>query len=1205
MTRRDLVFAIVTVALGARDVFPQSSIVYLQQTSDRYQHTVDVSTDADAAGNHFAARGRIFSAGGAAYVPPMDEISVNAPCFGITCITAQFISNGSNWGGWYWLNGVLGPGDGQPSLNWGDQPNAGFDLSGATTLQFWARGAAGGEVVEFFAFGVGNTEAPFMNYPDSSLKASLGLVPLSTTWTKYQIQITGRDIHYVLGGFGWSATAQSNNNHNITFYLDDIQFVKQRPADARLLVSYETVKSSDMFDIVLRNVGYVYDNAVALIALTAAGDQQRARTIADALLYAQAHDRFFTDSRLRNGYQAGDIMLPPGWLPNNKPNTVRMPGWYAPDRGTWFEDQFQVSTNTGNVAWAMLGLLYFYEATHEQKYLQAVDKLGDWIIANTSDTRGSGGYTGGYEGWENGAASGGSSMCVSNVFVNGQCKRLYKATEHNIDLYAAFSRLYAAEGLQKWATAAQNAKTFFLSTWDANEGKFWTGTTEDGVAISKDVIPLDIQAWALQALGSAAGPYVGSLSYVEAHHKTTLGYGFKQNGGNSCGDNTWFEGSSQVAVSYSLAGNQSKRQSILNGIHSAQAASGAMPATDGQCMNTGFFLNDGQPWKYFPRLHVGATAWLSLAEMGVNPFAVFTPITPPALNITKSHTQNFTQGQKNAMYTVTVSNSANAGPTSGTVTVTESAPAGLTLTSMTGNGWTCALNVCSRGDALAGGASYPTIAVAVDVAANASSPQINQVSASGGGSAAANATDSTIITPNQTSLSLSRNTLNFGFNGALVTSPQTVSVNITQGAGVNWTAVSNQPNITVSSPSGIGTGTVQVRATAGSSGMVTITAPGAANSPQNIQVNVVGVTVAPPFGSFDTPVNNTTGVVGAIPVSGWALDPIEVTRVDIFREPVGGEPAGALVLIGTAVFSADARPDVAAMFPTYPYQYRAGWGYQMLTNFLPNASGSGAPGNGTYRLHAIAFGKSGSQQDLGTKTITVDNAHAAKPFGTIDTPGQGGTISGSDSVNFAWALTPQPAMIPTDGSTITVVIDGAPVGHPVYNQFRSDIANLFPGYANSMGAVGFFHINTTTLANGVHTISWNVFDNLNRGEGLGSRYFNVLNTGGGSVAAPEDAIPGAAARFHRPDPAVPDADGGYSVTMEEVGRIELNLDAVSGNMLVEGESHTLPAGSTLKDGVFYWQPGPGFLGEYTMQFQRPDGSQIQVRVNIVPKRYQK
>jgi len=73
--------------------------------------------------------------------------------------------------------------------------------------------------------------------------------------------------------------------------------------------------------------------------------------------------------------------------------------------------------------------------------------------------------------------------------------------------------------------------------------------------------------------------------------------------------------------------------------------------------------------------------------------------------------------------------------------------------------------------------------------------------------------------------------------------------------------------------------------------------------------------------------------------------------------------------------------------------------------------------------------------------------------------------------------------------------------------------------------------------------------------------------------------------------------------MEEVGRIELPLGAVTGEMLVQSEAHALPIGSTLKGGVFYWQPGPGFLGEYTMRFERPDGTKIPVRVHIVPKRY--
>jgi hypothetical protein len=418
--------------------------------------------------------------------------------------------------------------------------------------------------------------------------------------------------------------------------------------------------------------------------LIAAGDLARARTIADAMIYAQSNDRFFGDGRLRNAYQGGDIALPPGWVPNSRLNTVRMPGWYDVGRTAWFEDESQVSTTTGNVAWAMLSLLYFYETTQEQKYLQAVDRLGNWVINNTWDDRGTGGFTGGYDGWENGAVSGGAASCATNIFVNGQCKRLYKATEHNIDLYSAFSRLNLIEHSARWAQAAQHAKTFFLSQWDNQGGKFWTGTAEDGVTTATDVVPVDIQVWALEALGSEAQNYMRSLTYVEANHKTSLGFGFKQNGGNSCGDNTWFEGTSQVALAYLLTGNTAKWQSTLDGVHSVQSGAGGVPATDGSCLNTGFTLNDGQPWLYLPRLHVGATAWL--AENGVNPFRA--SLYSPAPNVTSQTTVTssaVTYNRTTGLYTQVVNIQNTGAALSAAAVVLDGLPAGVVLSDADGS----------------------------------------------------------------------------------------------------------------------------------------------------------------------------------------------------------------------------------------------------------------------------------------------------------------------------------------------------------------------------------------------------------------------------------------------------------------------------------------------------------------------------------------
>jgi hypothetical protein len=249
-------------------------------------------------------------------------------------------------------------------------------------------------------------------------------------------------------------------------------------------------------------------------------------------------------------------------------------------------------------------------------------------------------------------------------------------------------------------------------------------------------------------------------------------------------------------------------------------------------------------------------------------------------------------------------------------------------------------------------------------------------------------------------------------------------------------------------------------------------------------------TLVPPFGTIDTPADGTTGAIGSIPVTGWALDDTEVTAVRILRDAVNPEPPGALIFLGNAVLVTGARPDVAGVFPSYPFNDRAGWGYLLLTNMLPNQ------GNGTYRLHAYADDGDGHSTLLGTRTITCSNATATRPFGALDTPQQGETISGSAYVNFGWALTPRPKAIPMDGSTITVFVDGIAMGHPAYNNFRSDIAALFPGLANSNGAVGLFYLDTTKLSNGLHTISWVVTDSGNASEGIGSRYFVVQNGGG-------------------------------------------------------------------------------------------------------------
>ncbi len=96
-------------------------------------------------------------------------------------------------------------------------------------------------------------------------------------------------------------------------------------------------------------------------------------------------------------------------------------------------------------------------------------------------------------------------------------------------------------------------------------------------------------------------------------------------------------------------------------------------------------------------------------------------------------------------------------------------------------------------------------------------------------------------------------------------------------------------------------------------------------------------------------------------------------------------------------------------------------------------------------------------------------------------------------------MTPLPNTIQTDGSTINVYVDGQNLGHPTYNQYRGDIATLFPDNANSQAAGASYYLDTTTYSNGVHTIAWSVKDNAGNTDGIGSRFFTISNTGGSSI----------------------------------------------------------------------------------------------------------
>ena len=117
-----------------------------------------------------------------------------------------------------------------------------------------------------------------------------------------------------------------------------------------------------------------------------------------------------------------------------------------------------------------------------------------------------------------------------------------------------------------------------------------------------------------------------------------------------------------------------------------------------------------------------------------DPTVITSPVGGPDLTLLKTPSAGSVAPGQTITFTIRVMNVGNA-PTSGTITVTETPPPNLTVTALSGSGWTCvvATRTCLRADALAQGGSYPEITVTAVVAPNAAGTVVNGAVVTGGG----------------------------------------------------------------------------------------------------------------------------------------------------------------------------------------------------------------------------------------------------------------------------------------------------------------------------------------------------------------------------------------------------------------------------------------------------------------------------------------
>jgi hypothetical protein len=594
---------------------------WLATQVDTHSRRLYVYADYSDSRNAFTQRG-VMRDGNVAE-PQMDEAS-SIHYSGITSVkvTAPLASGG--WSGYYFGNGIL-PAGGAPQFNWGDH-DAGMDLRGAEKLVFYARAENGQTAsVNFFVGGNGAGKP----HPDTGRKET-GYKTLTQNWQRFEISLSGVNLSYISGGFGWVTNYDSNpGKSEIIFYMDEIYFEYSSPRpDPVFPASYAPVPlSQDGYFI--NSVAYSYDIAMTVLALSYAGKSEQASKVADGLVFALYNDRKYSPSErgVRNGYATGNPESFPGWVSETgKKPFAKLTGFFDINSQQWWEDYYSDSYSTGNNAWVVIALVEVWKNSGKTEYLEAACTIANYIHSLKDNTNG--GFRGGWEGFD-----------------DAQQKAGYVSTEHCIDIYSAFTRLAtildtlknapsAAGSAQFYRDDAAHARTFVLRMYDPVQGLFYTGTNPDG-AINKDVYPLDVNTWGLMTFhNDPAFDAQKILSTIESRFAVAGGYDFNDDRDGKI----WWEGTLQKTVVDKIMGNEDKYLAQLAFVNAAAEADGSITAASGDGLTTGIWLEgtnpDGTPkgneWKYNKRVHTGATAWLALAQLGENPLSPManTPVTP-------------------------------------------------------------------------------------------------------------------------------------------------------------------------------------------------------------------------------------------------------------------------------------------------------------------------------------------------------------------------------------------------------------------------------------------------------------------------------------------------------------------------------------------------------------------------------------------------
>ncbi|MBK5258533.1 MAG: hypothetical protein JJE51_03005 [Thermoanaerobaculia bacterium] len=224
-------------------------------------------------------------------------------------------------------------------------------------------------------------------------------------------------------------------------------------------------------------------------------------------------------------------------------------------------------------------------------------------------------------------------------------------------------------------------------------------------------------------------------------------------------------------------------------------------------------------------------------------------------------------------------------------------------------------------------------------------------------------------------------------------------------------------------------------------------------------------------GVVDRPDPNVeqTGVIG---VKGWAYDPLSISKIELYVDDQFQHP----------VVKELPYLDIVEAYPNWPGLHTAKVGFQ--TGFLASRFS-----NGPHSVHVRVTTQDGRIEEIGRRTITINNLANQAPFGSLDQPDAKGVYNTSGSFPMVgWVAD-------SDGvARVEVQVDDGTVQSAMYGDSRPDVGAAFPDFPAALFSGFIANVDTTRIQDGVHFLTVTAVDLNGMSRLIGRRVVQILNS---------------------------------------------------------------------------------------------------------------